>query len=214
MALRKYNLYVRSALVVKAVGLLAHPAAAVTFETMNGAPVQMQPYADEPGAPAVTIPLGTAQPFAGASASAGAGSGGTTGGTEALNIMLATPWGSDASAAAMAVGINPSVLAATCVVESGCQNVSGSGTVSGAFQMTNATYRQDMNRVVAQNPDLASVVDTSLAGKMNPATKLMQPRRISRTPLRHCNPPESRTPRSPMLELISSGGQEPGHQSH
>lgn len=151
--------------------LLGHPAWAVTFETMNGAPVQMQPYVDEPGAPAVTVPLGTPQPFSGLSGSTGSGSGSTGGGTEALNTMLDTPWGADAASAAMAVGVNPSVLAATCVVESGCRNVGGSGTVSGAFQMTNSTYTQDMNRVVAQNPNLASVVDTSLAGKMNPANQ-------------------------------------------
>jgi len=151
--------------------LLGHPAWAVTFETMNGAPVQMQPYVDEPGAPAVTVPLGTPQPFSGLSASTGSGSGSTGGGTEALNAMLGTPWSADAASAAMAVGVNPSVLAATYVVESGCRNVGGSGTVSGAFQMTNSTYTQDMNRVVAQNPALASIVDTSLAGKMNPANQ-------------------------------------------
>ncbi len=120
--------------------LLGQPAWAVTFETMNGAPVQMQPYVDEPGAPAVTVPLGTSQPFSGLSGSAGSGSGSTGGGTEALNTMLGTPWGSDAASAAMAVGVNPSALAATCVVESECRNVGGSGTVSGAFQMTNSTY--------------------------------------------------------------------------
>lgn len=159
------------------VGLLAfgtagRPGWAVTFETMTGAPVQMQPYVSEPGAPIVTVTPGTSQPFSGlGSGSSGGGSSGTGGGGEALNTMLGTTWGAQAVTNAQALGVNPSVVAATCMVESGCQNVSGPGTVSGAFQMTNSTYTQDMQRVVAQNPDLAGSVDTSLAGKMNPANQ-------------------------------------------
>lgn len=144
----------------------AAESGAVTFESMNGAPVQMQPYVDEPGAPAITVPRGTVQPFSGWT-----GTGTATAGSEALDTMLGTTWGANAVAAAQAIGVNPSVLAATCVVESGCQNVAGTGTVSGAFQMTNATYTSDMNQVVAQNPQLAGIVDTSLAGKMDPANQ-------------------------------------------
>ena len=143
---------------------------AVTFESMNGAPVQMQPYVDEPGAPAITVPLGRIQQFDGLTGT-GDASGNTSTGSEALNTMVGTTWGANAVAAAQAIGVNPSVLAATCVVESGCQNVAGTGTVSGAFQMTNATYTSDMNQVVAQNPQLAGIVDTSLAGKMDPANQ-------------------------------------------
>jgi hypothetical protein len=60
-------------------------------------------------------------------------------------------------------------LAATCAVESNCQNIGGAGTVSGPFQMTNATYLQSIQEFAAANPDLD--VDTSLAGKSDPANE-------------------------------------------
>jgi len=54
-------------------------------------------------------------------------------------------WGGAAVSNATALGVNPSALAATCVAESGCQNVRGSGTVAGAFQMTASTYTAMIN---------------------------------------------------------------------
>src|SRR6185437_6280918 len=62
------------------------------------------------------------------------------GGGDALGTMMATSWGSDAANNATSLGVNPEALAATCVIESGCQNVGGTGSVSGPFQMTDATY--------------------------------------------------------------------------
>ncbi|MBN8903233.1 MAG: hypothetical protein J0H57_19560, partial [Rhodospirillales bacterium] len=95
--------------------------------------------------------------------------GGTPGGGgNALGTMMATGWGSDAANNATALGVNPEALAATCVIESGCQNVAGSGTVSGPFQMTDATYSADLQRALAANPDLASV---ATGGKADPTTQ-------------------------------------------
>ena len=81
------------------------------------------------------------------------------------------PQAAAAVANAQLLGVNPSALAATCVVESGCQNVSGYGTVAGAFQMTASTYTAMINAAVAQNPSLASQIVPGLAGQMDPATE-------------------------------------------
>ena len=176
-----YGLVRRVVMLCVAFGFVAISGSvqAVTFETMNGAPVQMQPYVDEPGAPAITIPPGTPQPFSGLPGIPATGGGATpaTGG-EALNTMLGTSWGADAAAAAQAIGVNPSALAATCVAETGCRSIAGPGTVSGAFQMTNTTYTNDINQVVAQNPQLAGIVDTSLPERWILLTRLMLRHRI------------------------------------
>jgi hypothetical protein len=144
----------------------------------GGPPVQVVPYVPEPGVPGLTITPGTANPFAGADGSGGSGSGGTSGtggGTagdsDALGTMLGQSWGLTAVSNATALGVNPSALAATCVVESGCQNVAGSGTVAGAFQMTASTYTAMINAALAQNPALASQIVPGLAGQMDPATE-------------------------------------------
>ena len=144
----------------------------------NGPPVQVVPCVDEPGVPPLTITPGTANPFAGADGSGGNGSGGTggsgggnVGDSDALSTMLNQSWGAAAISNAAAMGINPSALAATCVLESGCQNVGGSGTVAGAFQMTASTYTAMINAALAQNPSLASQIVPGLAGQMDPATE-------------------------------------------
>jgi hypothetical protein len=158
----------------------------------GGPPVQVVPYVSEPGVPQVTITSGTANPFSGADGSGGSGTGGTdgsgggTGGTDgsgggtaggnvgnsdALTTLLGTPWGSAAISNATALGVNPSAVAATCVLESGCQNVGGSSTVAGAFQMTASTYTAMINAAVAQNPSLANTIVPGLAGQMDPATE-------------------------------------------
>ena len=148
--------------------------------TLNGPPVQLQPYVSEPGVPTVTVTLGTPNPFGGlngetdptdGAGSGGLGSGGSGGTSDALNTMLGMPWGAQAAADAQALGVNASALAATCVVESGCQNVGGSGSVTGAFQMTAATYNATLQQAVAQNPQLASQVVFGQAGQMNPVSE-------------------------------------------
>jgi hypothetical protein len=80
-------------------------------------------------------------------------------GSTALTTMQATSWGTQAASNATVLGVNPSALAATCVLESNCSaNVGGTGTISGAFQMSNGTYAQTDAEVTASNPGLASQI--------------------------------------------------------
>ena len=152
------------------------PVTAQQAATLSGPPVQVRPYVSEPGVPQITINPGTPSPFPSDTGGAGTGGGGTGGGgnvgsSDALNTMMGTTWGNTAVANAEALGVNPSALAATCVLESGCQNVGGSGTVAGAFQMTASTYTAMINAAVAQNPSLAGQIVPGLAGQMDPATE-------------------------------------------
>src|SRR6516162_8753721 len=110
-------------------------------QTLNGPPVQVQPYVPEPGVPLLTINPGTVNPFSGVDGSgagdqtdggaSGSGDGtGARGGTSAdatggdysssgtavgnsaaLGTMLAQPWGAAAVENAQALGVNPSALA-------------------------------------------------------------------------------------------------------
>jgi hypothetical protein len=72
------------------------------------------------------------------------------------------------------LGVNASALAATCVVESGCQNLGGpgsAGNITGAFQMTASTYQSSMAAALQQDPSLASNIVPGLAGQNDPATQ-------------------------------------------
>ena len=113
-------------------------------------------------APTETLPAG----------GGGGGGGGATvtaaGGSTALDTMMAQSWGQTAASNATALGVNPSALAATCVLESGCSaNVGGTGTISGAFQMSNGTYAETVAAVRASNPDLAA----QIGSKNDPASQ-------------------------------------------
>jgi hypothetical protein len=101
----------------------------------------------------------------------GGGGEGSGGDTPADDLMASRSWGPLAAQNAESIGVSSTALAATCMIESGCQNINGMGTVSGAFQMTNATYLADIGQVVQQNPTLAASIDTSLGGKMDPANQ-------------------------------------------
>jgi len=91
---------------------------------------------------------------------------GDDGGT--LSKLTAQSWGAQAASNAVALGVNPSALAATCVLESNCSaNPGGTGTISGAFQMSNGTYAQTVGEVQASNPDLAS----QITAKNDPASQ-------------------------------------------
>lgn len=119
----------------------------------------------------ITINPGTPNPFP---TGGGNGTGGgNTGDSTALSTLLAQNWGTTAIDNATTLGVNPSALAATCVIESGCQNVGGTGTVAGAFQMTASTYTAMINAALAQNPSLANTIVPGLAGQMDPATELI-----------------------------------------
>jgi len=144
-------------------------------QTVNGIPQQVIPTYPEQGAPTFTISPGT--PTTGGTSgqgtgdSGGTGTGTTDGSSDALNTMLGQPWGSAAVNSAQTLGVSASALAATCVLESGCQNVGGSGTISGAFQMSSSTYNSSLAAALAQDPSLASSVVPGTAGQMDPATE-------------------------------------------
>ena len=156
------------------------PALAQQAMTLNGPPVQVQPYVSEPGVPLITINPGTPNPFAGADgngtgAGTGTGSGneatgGTVGDSAALSTMMGTDWGSTAIANAQSVGVNPSALAATCVLESGCQNVNTSGA-QGVFQMFPAAFNDALQTALGANRALASQIVQGSAGMNDPTTE-------------------------------------------
>ena len=153
-------------------------------QTLNGPPVQVQPYVPEPGVPMITITPGTLNAFSvgdgsgtgsDAAGTGGDGGGDATGGvtinnTEALATMLSTSWGATAVANAQALGLNPSALAATCVLESGCQNVSGSGA-QGVFQMYPAAFQEGIQTALSIDPSLASQIVSGDSGRMDPVTE-------------------------------------------
>jgi hypothetical protein len=58
------------------------------------------------------------------------------------------------------MGVSATALAATCVMESNCQNVgAGAGSsAAGAFQMINSTYTADISGAVAYDPGIAAAL--------------------------------------------------------
>jgi hypothetical protein len=74
---------------------------------------------------------------------------------------------------AEAVGVNPSALAATCVVESGCQIVGASSgsSATGAFQMQSAAFQDGLQTALAADPSLASQIVQGAAGMSDPTTE-------------------------------------------
>ena len=142
----------------------------------NGLPVQVKPTFQEPGLPAFSFPVGGSS-SAGGSSSGVYDSGGSSvssgGSGDAYNTMMAQGWGSQAADAAAAMGVSATALAATCVMESNCQNVgaaSGS-SATGAFQMINSTYTADISGAVAYDPAIAGSIVSGLAGQMDPTTE-------------------------------------------
>ncbi len=137
----------------RAVGLLTLSLAAygvsnpvcadVIPQTQDGVPFLPIPTFEEVGLPAFTMPSGAPATIPGSTSSgtpsAGSGSGASS---AVLDTMQSRSWGYAAAVNAETVGVNPSALAATCVIESNCQNVAAraGSTVSGVFQMTDGTY--------------------------------------------------------------------------
>lgn len=139
-------------------------------ETMNGVPLLPIPTFEEVGLPPFTMPTGTLSTVPDAPTTAGeTGNDGTS--SAALDTMLSQSWGAAAEANAQSLGVNGTALAATCVIESNCQNVGGTGTINGAFQMSDATYTAAMAAALQQNPNLATNIVPGLAGKLDPATQ-------------------------------------------
>lgn len=151
---------------------LVDAAVAQQAQSLNGPPVQVIPYASEPGVPTITINPGTPNPFPTGDGSGTGGSGsGNTGDSDALTTLLGTSWGSQAVQNAEALGVNPSALAATCVLESGCSQPSGGGGAQGVFQMFPAAYQEGLATALAANPGLASQIVQGSAGMNDPTTE-------------------------------------------
>ena len=163
------------AMAVVAVVTMAAPLArAQVPATLNGAPIQVTPYALEPGVPNITIPTGTPTTSSSDTGMGTGASGGDYGtGIDALNTLLSQSWGPSAVTEAEALGVNPSALAATCVVESSCQNVGSSSrsSATGAFQMQSAAFQDGLNTALAANPELESEVVQGSAGMNDPTTE-------------------------------------------
>ena len=144
-------------------------------QTISGVPQQIVPTVGEVGLPAFTMPTGTVSILGGSTTGTGGTSGtGTSTDSSALDTMDAASWGAAAAQNAQALGVNASALAATCVMESGCQNVGaagGSGKITGAFQMMASTYQSSMAAALQQDPSLAANMVQGLAGQNDPATQ-------------------------------------------
>jgi hypothetical protein len=169
-----------SVVVAIGVGALGAAYADPSIVIPNGLTVQVHPTFPEPGLPAFSFPAGGASSVGESSSSIGGSGGSSSGGSissggsgDAYNTMIAQDWGSQAADAAAAMGVSAMALAATCVMESNCQNVgaaSGS-SATGAFQMINSTYSADISGAVAYDPAIAGSIVSGLAGQMDPTTE-------------------------------------------
>jgi hypothetical protein len=158
---------------------LAASVAAQTPITTNGLPPQVIPQVNELGMPNFAIPTGTTNPFTGSDQGTGdengsdtgvgngasdTGAGGNVGSSDALNTMMQQSWGTQAISESQSLGVNPTAIAATCVVESGCQNianVSGS-SATGPFQMMPSTFGAMYAEALRDDPSLAATTTGSI----------------------------------------------------
>ena len=148
-------------------------ALAQVSATLDGAPVQVTPYVSEPGVPTISIPQGTLNTIPNGSGT-GTGTDGSTSASssDVLETMLAQSWGTSAIADAQALGLNPSALAATCVIESGCGADVGDGTgAQGVFQMYPAAFQEGLQPALAAAPSLASEIVAGSEGMDDPTTE-------------------------------------------
>ena len=164
--------------VLLAIGMApARPAQATPQpEAIQGIPQQIVPQAAEVGLGNFTIQTGQGVFGGGSSGSSGgSGSTGSSGGEQtdsaALDTMLGQSWGAAAQQAAEGTGVNASALAATCVMESGCQNLTNNSGATGAFQMFPAAYSDGLKTALAADPSLASQIVPGTAGMNDPATE-------------------------------------------
>lgn len=172
------------ALAALALGWAETPRAQVPSVLQGGPPAQVIPTAPEPGIPLITINPGTSNPFAGLGGGPGPGGGrggsypgggggaggGNVGSSGSLTTMLGTSWGAQAVDAAQSLGLNPSAVAAMCVVESGCRNVTNSSGYTGPFQMGSAAFTSGLATALAASPALASQVVQGTGGINDPGT--------------------------------------------
>lgn len=93
----------------------------------------------------------------------------TMSGSSPMQQMLAQSWGQQAADNATALGVNPTALAATGVIESNLQPGAVSPTgPTGVWQMTNGTYQSDISQVAQAHPDLAGQLSSD---RTNPASQ-------------------------------------------
>lgn len=174
----------RVVLVLAAVCAAGSVRAEPVPQTMNGLPLLPIPTVEEVGLPPFTMPAGamvlggSPEPgvgtSAGGEASTGNGASGDGADSRSMASMMSRAWGGVASQYAETVGITPVALAATCQIEaSGCQTnpASSSTTITGTFQMMDATYTAMMKSALARNQILAANAVPGLAGKLDPATQ-------------------------------------------
>lgn len=96
----------------------------------------------------------------------------TASGGDATDTLYSTAWGYQAAQNAEAVGITPDAIASACVMESGCSNiakVAGKSGITGAFQMMQSTYDQELAKATAAHPELAEQVSSDVDGQHTPA---------------------------------------------
>ncbi len=175
-AWRRYGRMVGEAMIISVLWT-AHAVADPEPQTISGVPVQIIPQVGEVGLPAFSIPPGTVSiggtPVSIGTADPGTGGTGASGST-ALDTMLNQSWGLAAEQSSEALGINPSATAATCVIESGCENLGAPGSagkITGAFQMSPDTYNSMIAAALKDDPGLASSIVPGLAGQNDPATQ-------------------------------------------
>jgi hypothetical protein len=140
-------------------------------QTLTGVPQQIIPEATEIGLPPFTMPAGTVSIGGSTTGTSGTSGTGTSTDSSALDTMLGTSWGASAEQSAEALGVNATAVAATCVLESGCQNVAGTGSITGVFQMTTATFQSSLAAALAQDPSLVADIVPGTAGQSDPATE-------------------------------------------
>jgi hypothetical protein len=160
-----------------AVGFVFWGSAAVADpepQTLTGVPQQIIPEATEVGLPPFTMQAGTVSIGGSTTGTSGTSGAGTSTDSSALDTMLGTSWGASAEQSAEALGVNATAVAATCVLESGCQNVAGTGSITGAFQMTTATFQSSLAAALAQDPALVADIVPGTAGQSDPATERSQ----------------------------------------
>ena len=147
---------------------------AQSIEVPNGLPEVPHVVYPEVGLPNFTVPAGTVQQIGGDGKVIQTTQPVSTG-SDSLQTLYSKAWGYQAADNASSIGVNPAALAATCQVESGCQNVhtanSSGNTITGAFQMSNGTYSQEMSKALADNPGLATSITSGTAGQQDPATQ-------------------------------------------
>lgn len=155
--------------VASALAISSPAPAQVAPKAFSGVPQMVIPLYPEVGAPSFTTPAGSADDGGGfAPPESGSGDGAT--GSAALDTMNSKQWGAQAGTNAGSIGVNPSALAATCAVESGCDSSAHNGNFTGAFQMGSAAFKDGLATALAANPALASQIVSGAGGISDPAT--------------------------------------------